>query len=342
MSKRRVTISDVAELAGVSYQTVSRVINDSPNVSSETRRRVQEVISDTGYRPSHIARSLVSARTATLGLVIPDISNPFFSALARGADQIASENEYSILLANTGEDASREQSLLNLLNERYVDGVIVCGSRLDDTSLFETLSPFEAAVLVNRRLEEEFVPAVVVDDVAGGRLITDHLLQMGHRAIGFVAGPRASYSGQQRLLGYRSSLAAAGIEPMPLWVQHCLPTTDAGEQATRQLLKSCPEITALFCYNDLVALGALRYCASTDRMVPSDISIAGYDDIMLANVVSPALTTCHVPRFEVGRLAASMLLDCIEKRVENCSEILIQPELIVRESTAADAVIDYR
>ena len=342
MSKKRVTISDVAELAGVSYQTVSRVINNNPNVSSKTRHRVKEIIADTGYKPSHIARSLARSRTATIGLVVPDISNPFFSSLARGADQIASEKEYSILLANTGEDAAREQALLNLLDERYVDGVIVCGSRLDDGSLFEALSQFDAAVLVNRRLDTGSIPAVNVDDVLGGTLITEHLLQMGHRAIGFVAGPPASYSGKQRLIGYQEALKAVGIEPQRHWIIHCLPTTSAGEVATSQLLKNSPELTALFCYNDLVALGALRYCTSVGRMVPSEISITGFDDIMLANVVSPALTTCHIPQIKLGNLAVTMLLDYINNEAEKCSEITVRPELVVRDSTAMNASKKFR
>lgn len=333
------TISDVAELAGVSYQTVSRVINDSPNVSSKTRLRVQEVISDTGYKPSHIARSLARSRTATIGLIVPDISNPFFSALARGADEIASGNDYSILLANTGEEAAREQGLLNLLQERYVDGVIVSGSRLDDDSLFNSLSQFEAAVLVNRRLVRGSIPSVNVDDALGGKLITEHLLQMGHRAIGFVAGPPSSYSGKQRLLGYRKAFKAAGISPQPQWVIPCLPTTSAGEEATSQLLEKCPELTALFCFNDLVALGALRYCASTGRIVPNDISIAGFDDITLADVVSPALTTCHVPQYKLGNLAVTALLEIINNQRAKDSEILVKPKLVVRKSTAMNVMV---
>jgi LacI family transcriptional regulator len=342
MSQRRVTISDVAELAGVSYQTVSRVINNSPNVSVTTRQRVEKIINETGYRPSHIARSLVTTRTATIGLVVPDISNPFFSAVARGADQVASENGYSILLCNTGEDAARETDVLSLLHERYVDGVIVCGARQDDAQLQKSLSQFDATVLVNRRLAGAMTPAVLVDDALGGAMITQHLLQLGHRAIGFVAGPAASYSSQQRLKGYQAALSAASIEPQPRWVRHCLPTSTAGEEAAQWLLTSCPELSALFCYNDLVALGALRACATAGHQVPADVAITGFDDIMLAGVVSPALTTCHVPRAELGSRAVAMLLDCIEDKVDTCDEIVIKPELVIRASTAVSEPAEYR
>ena len=341
MNQRRVTISDVAELAGVSYQTVSRVINNNPNVSAATRQRVQEIVAETGYRPSQIARSLVTARTATIGLIVPDISNPFFSAVARGADQVASEHGYSILLCNTGEDASREIDLLNLLDERYVDGVIVCSSRLEDARLKEALSPFRAAVLVNRRVEGGSIPAVLVDDVLGGYMITQHLLQIGHRAVGFVAGPAASYSGNQRLKGYKKALAGAGIEPQPDWVRHCLPTTTAGEETTNLLLTANPELTALFCYNDLLALGALRHCAAFGLQVPTDVAVTGFDDIMLAGVVTPGLTTCHVPRAEIGSRAVTMLLGCIDDELDRNDEIMIKPELIIRNSTVVQQLANY-
>ncbi len=333
MSRRRVTIDDVAKLAGVSYQTVSRVINNKPYVSETTRQRVQEVIAETGYRPSPIARSLVTARTATIGLVVPDISNPYFSAIARGVEQVAYSKNYNVLLCNTGEDASRELEVLHALDERYVDGVIVCGLREEDALLQEALVHFRAAVLVNRRFADETIPAIVVDDVLGGYLATQHLLQMGHTAVGFIAGPTTSYSGAKRLQGYEKALTEAGLERQIDWVQHCPPTVVGGQLATQTLLANHPEITALFCYNDLVAVGALRDCAAVGRRVPQDMAIVGYDDIMLATLVSPPLTSCHVPRVEMGSQAVSMLLNCINNETDRCDEIVVTPELVVRAST---------
>ncbi len=335
MSRRRVTIDDVANLAGVSYQTVSRVINNRPEVSDATRERVQKIIAQTGYRPSHIARSLATARTATIGLVVPDISNPFFSAIARGAEQVAAEHGYTILLCSTNEDVHREVEVLNLLHERYVDGVIVCGLREKDEPLQKVLSQFDAVVLVNRQFEGKSFPAVLVDDRLGGYLITRYLLEIGHISVGFLAGPIASYSGAARLKGYQQALIEAGIEYETGWVKHCLPTIVGGQEAIHTLLTLHPELSSIFCYNDLVALGALRGSEASGRHVPDDISIAGFDDIMLAGVVSPALTTCHVPRGEIGSRAVSMLLNCIDKDVKSCDEIIVEPELIIRASTVA-------
>lgn len=333
MTRRRVTIDDVADLAGVSYQTVSRVINDRPDVSDSTRERVQKIIEETGYRPSHIARSLATASTATIGLVVPDISNPFFSVIARGAEQVATEHGYSILLSSTGEETSREIEVLHMLEERYVDGVIVCGFRQQDEPLRQALSQFKAVVLVNRRLEGKSFPAVLVDDVLGGYLVTGHLLDQGHTAVGLLTGPSNSYSGSRRVEGYQKALVEAGIEPNPDWIRHCKPTYVHGERTAREFVGDHPQLTALFCHNDLVALGALKGCMGLGLDVPSDMAIAGFDDIMLAGVVSPALTTCHVPREEIGRRATDMLLNSLDQERTDFSDVVIKPRLVIRAST---------
>ncbi|MCB9445199.1 MAG: LacI family DNA-binding transcriptional regulator [Ardenticatenaceae bacterium] len=327
------TINDVARLAGVSYQTVSRVINNKPNVSNSTRKRIQKIITETGYRPSPIARSLATARTATIGLVVPDISNPYFSALARGVEQVAYAHNYSVLLCNTGEDASRELDVLRTLDEMYVDGVIVCGLRQADAPLQQALDCFRAFVMINRRFANKVTPAINVDDVLGGYLATTHLLDLGHTAIGYIAGPTTSFSGVRRLKGYEKALAEAGIHRKPGWVQYCTPTVAGGETAVRLLNTNHPEISALFCYNDLVAIGAMRDCLAQGRRIPEDMAIVGYDDIMLATLVSPPLTTCHVPREEMGSQAVTMLLSCINDEANMCNEIIITPELVIRAST---------
>ena len=333
MSRRRVTIDDVAKLAGVSYQTVSRVINNKPYVSAATKQRIQEVIEETGFRPSPIARSLVTARSATIGLVVPDISNPYFSAIARGVEQVAYTNNYNVLLCNTGEDASRELEVLHTLDERFVDGVIACGLRQEDAPLQQALAQFHGAVLVNRQFAEEAIPAVMVDDILGGYMAVQHLLELGHTAVAFLAGPTTSYSGARRLQGYKQALAEAGIEHQPGWIQHCPPTVAGGEAATQFLLTNHPEISALFSYNDLVAIGALRDCAAVGRRVPEDVAIVGYDGITMSALVSPSLTTCRVPRVDMGSQAVLMLLSCINDKTGSCGEMMVTPELVIRAST---------
>jgi LacI family transcriptional regulator len=328
----RVTITDVAREAGVSLMTVSRVINDKGEISAATRQHVLEVIERLGYRPSSIARGLATQRTGTLGLIVPDIANPFFSEVARGAEDRASAANYNLFVCNTDESPQHELAILASLEEKRVDGVILCSSRLPDNRLGAALKHHPAAVLVNRRRVAGDAGVILVADREGARMATEHLLGTGHRAVGFLAGPVTSYSGQQRADGYRAALAAAGMAYNPAWVRPCSAQVDGGRETARALLADCPELTALFCYNDLVAVGALLACAERGRRVPDEVAVVGFDDIPTAALVTPALTTCHVPRHELGERAMQLLLDRIDGCAEACDEIVIETELIVRAS----------
>jgi LacI family transcriptional regulator len=328
----RVTMADVAREAGVSSMTVSRVINNKGEVSPVTRQRVQEIIERLGYRPSGIARGLATQRTGTLGLVVPDVANPFFSDVARGVEHVAYAEGYNTFLCNTEEDPHRELAVLKSLEEKRVDGLVLCSSRLDDGELRAVVARHPTVVLVNRRLEGDRVRSVLVDDETGGRLATQHLLQAGHRAVGFLAGPPVSHSGRQRAEGYRAALAAVGLPYNPAWVRHCYPVVEGGQEAARELLTAHSELTALVCYNDLVAVGALQACADLGRQVPGDVAVVGYDDIPLSALVTPPLTTCRVPRYELGVQAVRLLLDQIDGCPDECDEIVLRPELTVRAS----------
>jgi LacI family transcriptional regulator len=328
----RVTISDVAREAGVSMMTVSRVINDKGEISPSTRQHVMEVIEQLGYRPSSIARGLATQRTGTLGLVVPDIANPFFSEVARGAEDRASAASYNIFVCNTDESPQHELAVLEALEEKRVDGVVLCSSRLPDDSLCVALEHHPAAVLVNRRPALASAGAILLADEQGARAATGHLIQAGHTSVGFLAGPMTSYSGQQRSKGYRAALAAAGISYNPAWVRSCSAQVEGGQATVLTLLTDCPELTALFCYNDLVAVGALLACAELGRRVPDDLAVVGFDDIPMAALVTPALTTCRVPRHELGEQAMKLLLDRIDGCAVQCDEIVLQTELIVRAS----------
>jgi LacI family transcriptional regulator len=328
----RITMADVAREAGVSLMTVSRVINNKVDVSPTTRQRVLEVVERLGYRPSGVARGLATKRTGTLGLVVPDVANPFFSEVARSAEHVAYAEGYNVFLCNTEEDIQRELTVLQSLEEKRVDGVVLCSSRLDDGELREVLAHHSAVVLLNRRLDEDGVGIVLADDATGGRVAVQHLLQAGHRAVGFLAGPSASHSGRQRANGYRAALDAAGLPYNSAWVRHCSPMVEGGQETAHELLTDHPGLTALFCYNDLVAVGALQACADLGRRVPDDLAIVGFDDIPLAALVTPPLTTCHVPRYELGAQAMRLLLDRIAGCPDVCVEIILQPELIVRAS----------
>jgi LacI family transcriptional regulator len=336
---RYVTLADVAREAGVSLMTVSRVVNNKEGVSQETRQLVQEIIQKLGYRPSSIARSLATHRTGTLGLIVPDVSNPFFSDITHGLEQVAFQEGYSVLLCDTDENPDRELDTLELLAEKRVDGVVVCCPRLDVVHLRTAILQHPAVVLINRQLAdaniEEFSDrfgAIIYDDQRGGELATNHLLNRGHQKIGFLAGPPSSSGARRRAKGYQATLAAAGIAYNPAMAPACPPTVEGGWEAARQLLTNHPEITALFCFNDLVAIGALQACAEFKRRVPDDLAIVGYDDIPMARLVTPALTTCRILREDTGRIATRLLIDRINGCAEACQDIVLQPELIIRAS----------
>ena len=328
----RVTISDVAREAGVSLMTVSRVVNDKGEISPTTRRRVLDVIEQLGYRPSSIARGLATQRTGTLGLVVPDIANPFFSDVARGAEDKACAAGYNVVVCNTDESPQRETAALESLEEKRVDGLLLCSSRLADKDLRVALDLHPSAILVNCHLEGYQVGVILLDDEGGAQIATHHLLQSGHQAVGFLAGPLASYSSRQRSKGYRAALEEAGMGYNPAWVRPCSYQVESGQATTRELLTDYPEITALFCYNDLVAVGALQACAELGRRVPEDLAVVGFDDIPMAALVTPSLTTCRVPRQALGEQAMQLLLDRISGCTEECEEVVLQTELVIRAS----------
>jgi LacI family transcriptional regulator len=331
----RITMSDVARQAGVSLMTVSRVINHKDDVSSDTRQRVLQIIKELDYRPSAIARSLATQETRTIGLVIPDVTNPFFADITRGVEQLAYAQGYHVFLCNAEEDPKRELGVIQSLEDKRVDGLILCSSRLDEERLTSLLARLPAAVLINRHLDgipDEFIVDVSLDDEFGGKIVTQHLLDRGHRQIGILSGPITSYSGQERVKGYHTAMLGIGVEPITSWVANCLPSVEGGIQATHALLNKHPELTALFCYNDLVAVGALQACIQINRRVPDDLAVVGYDDIPMAAMVTPALTTCRVERHQLGVKAVTALIDRIKGCQNGCDQIILQPELIIRQS----------
>lgn len=328
----RVTISDVAREAGVSLMTVSRVINDKEEISPATRQHVLAVIERLGYRPSGIARGLATQRTNTLGLVVPDMANPFFADVARGAEDQAYAEGYNVFVYNTDESPQRELAALQAMEERRVDGLVLCSSRLSGQDLTAALARHPAAVLVNCRLESLHVGTVLLADEEGGRAATEHLLHAGHRAVGFLAGPLASFSSRQRGAGYRAALRAAGLVANPVWVRPCSYQVASGRAAAHELLSDHPEVTALFCYNDLVAVGSLQACAEMGRRVPDDVAVVGFDDIPMAALVTPALTTFRVARYEMGQQAVQLLLGQTMGEPDAGERIVFQPELVIRAS----------
>jgi DNA-binding LacI/PurR family transcriptional regulator len=331
MGKDRCTIEDVADAAGVSIMTVSRAINGRPGVGTDVCRRVLETAESLGYRPSRVARGLAGRKTSTLGIVLPDISNPFFSILAKAATDVAREADKNVFIMNTDEDPALEKAALVSLAGEAIDGVIVAGSRLPVSALVSAVSRFDAAVLVNRDRSGPRVDGINVDDRAGTAEAVAYLIGIGRRCIGFIAGPRASLSGRRRFSGYRRELESSDLSFDPDLVERCMPTLDGGAAATASLLKREPAIDAIVAYNDLVAIGAMRALGEAGRSIPADVAVIGADDVPYAALVRPALTTMSVDISALGRGAMTRLLAIGEGETLEPSPA-IRPKLVRRES----------
>jgi len=327
-------MADVAREAGVSLQTVSRAINNKGEINEETRKGILEISNRMGFRPSGVARSLATKRTTTIGLVVTDITNPFFSGIARGIEDIAYSHSYNIFLCNTGEDVAREETALDSLLEKEVDGLILCSSRLEQANLEKRIKEFRYVVLINRNLDQPIngVATITIDDALGAEMAVSHFVSRGHKKIALLAGPQKSWSGKNRLQGYQASLKKHGLEYDPEIILYCDPDTQCGYQTTSQLLIKRSDVTAIIAYNDLVAVGALQACHELMRTVPDEIAIIGFDDIPLASYVTPPLSTIRIPKQEIGSAAMRTLIDAMETEEITSSKIIYKPELVLRSS----------
>ncbi len=332
--KKRPTISDVARIAGVSLMSVSRAVNNKPGLGEETRQHILRIADEIGYRPNQIARSLATRHTSTIGLMIPDVANPFFAQIARGAEDAAYENDYSVFLINTAEDIQREKSALDSLWQKEIDGAILCSPRLSLEALKPYLNRFPVTVLVNRELDSPIpnVATINVDDHLGAQKAVEHLVNAGRKRIALIAGPETSVSSQRRRDGYCLGLAASQRTFDPTLIESCPPTTAGGHDAALKLFSRAPSVNAIICFNDLVAVGAMQACTAQGWNVPTDIAVIGADDIPLASLVRPALSTLHVDQHEIGRQASSLIMEFLAGETPSRQTILVEPEFISRSS----------
>jgi DNA-binding LacI/PurR family transcriptional regulator len=310
---RSTTIRDVAERAGVSTATVSRALQGTAGVTPATRARVEAAAQALRYRPSGVARSLKLRATSTIGLIVTDIENPYFPQVIRAVEDSARERGYSVVLADGRRDQAREIQSLENLATREVDGLLIASSALTERHrswIEESPCP---VVIINGESSLPAVPAVLSDNRAGGQLAAGHVSGLGHRSICYVAAPRSSnVAVEERLGGVRSALLERGVAGASVRVVEGDGTVEGGERAAREALGRYPETTALICYNDLSAVGALHGLAAVGLRVPHDVSVVGFDDIEIAPYVLPPLTTIRQATDEMGRWAVMTLLDAIE------------------------------
>lgn len=330
--RRRPTIYDVARLAGVSTATVSRALNGTAAIAAPTRTAIEDAIEQLGYRPNPIARSLVTKSTQTIALLLPDITNPFYAELVSGAQQLLREHDQAMLLCTTGGDPGQEERYLRILRAKHVDGALVDGLVLPADRIAAFVEDGFPIVCLDRDVRSPLIPLVQVDNRLGARLATEHLLSLGHRRIAHVTGPHEPLS-DQRLAGYHEALAAAGVAPDPALETPGDFTEGGGHTAMRRLLESDARFTAVFCANDLTAMGALNAILASGRRVPADLSLIGFDDLRLAPYTSPPLTTIHQPAVEIAQHATGLLLRLIRGERPETMIHLFAPTLVRRGST---------
>lgn len=317
----------------MSFTTVSHVVNRTRPVSDDARLRVERAIAELGYFPSAVARALKTSQTRILGVIVPNITNPFFSELMRGIEDVCERGNYSVFLCNGDDDRERQARSLETLLERRVDGVLLATPTGPASALAKRLSSANMkTVVVDRNLPGVEADQVRIDHQAGARLAVDHLLALGHRRIACLAGPSNFAVSGARVGGWRKALARAGIKPAADWLLEGDFRAASGHELTRRVLAR-GDMTAIFASNDLLGIGALRAAAEQGWAVPKRLSIVGFDGIEMGAFTYPALTTVGYPIRSIGETAATVLIDRIAgRRTETC-EIVVAPEIILREST---------
>jgi LacI family transcriptional regulator len=335
-----VTIADVADRAGVSTATVSRVLSGSVKARAATRERVLSAVRDLGYRPSGVARSLKLQRTQTMGVILSDVENPYFAEMVRAIEDVARELDYVLLLCNGADDPEREAAYLEVLAERRVDGIIIATGGVGKRHARWLAHAPVPVVMVNTETPVPGIPTILSDNRDGGRLAAGLLIRLGHRELAHLSAPPAHAAAAPRLAGVRDALKAAGLGLDCLSIAEGDAHVAGGERAMAELLVSAPSVTGVVCYNDLTAIGALRALRAGGRRVPAEVSVVGFDNLDLSAYVDPPLTTIVQQKAPMARWAVEHLARLISsggqsRDGEGPEKVVRLPvSLLERESTA--------
>ena len=329
---RKPTLHDVASLARVSTRTVSRVVNNESGYSADTRARVEAAIEQLGYRPNLAARSLITNRTRTIGLVVTHLTDPFFPELADGVMRAARDRGYTMFLSSTEDHEPTQRDVLDSLASHGVEAAIVFPANGSDESLAEAANDGMPIVVIDHEMDHPNIGVVSSDIRRGAAMAVTHLIETGHRRIGMVASSRSPRSRRWREKGYEDAFGAAGHRVDQTMVARQPPTIAGGRAATATLLESNPDLTALFAYNDLMAIGAIAELKSLGRSVPDDVAVIGFDDIPLTEYVGPPITTVRLGRDRVGAAAVDLAIAMREDSEHRLEPIVIGVELVHRSS----------
>lgn len=334
---RAVTLRDVARLAGVHPGTASRALNEQtrPLVNAATARRVLDAAEQLRYRPNPIARGLKTNRSHTVGVIVPDLMNPLFAAIVRGIEDRLDRAGYTLLITNTDNDPDRERTQFEAMLARQVDGFITATAQRDHRLITEVVGPDAKVVLVNRRADDNALPAVAADDDRGVRLAVAHLVELGHRRIALLSGPQRLSTGLRRQQGFIAAMSERGLLVDPKLLDNSEAFTEIeGARVCRDLLGRGEPFTAIVAGNDLMALGCLDALEEAGLRCPEDVSVVGFNDIPFADRFRPPLTTVHIPHYQIGAAGGDLMLDMLRGTDVGRRQILLDPELVIRESTA--------
>jgi len=330
------TIKDIAREVGVSPSVVSRALNNKYGVKESTRQAILRVAKEIGYHPNAAARSLVTRRSETIGVIIPDISEPFYSRMIKGMEYIASKTGYTLLFSNSYESLEQSKVVQKMVEAQRVEGLIIVGSSRKEREYIQNLAdkgtPF---VVIERHYSDPKMNCIWIDNVAGGYIATKHLIECGHTRIAHITGDLDFEVAAERFEGYKRALEEAGIGFSPeLIVQGAFVWQD-GYHGMKTLLERNPRCTAVFVGNDVMAYGALQAIAEAGLSVPQDISVVGFDDLEFSSLTNPPLTTVRQPRYEMGRDAAKILVERLKSNSpqDKGMKICYPPEIIIRRST---------
>src|SRR5665811_718842 len=333
------TISDVAKLAGVSAMTVSRVINNSGYIGRETRSRVEAAVAELAYVPNALGRQLRSKRTKMLALVLTDIMNPFFTTIARGVEDVARAQGFSVMFCNTDESEAEEARYLLMLVQRQVDGVLLVPASTSGKSLRLLSSHHMPVVVIDRRIQSRQIDSVRSDSEAGAYTLTQHLIGLGHRRIAVLTGRRSVSTSIDRVAGYCRAMLDAGLElddDLVRYGQYNYGEYNQvdGNRMAQEVLAADPRPTAIFAANNFIAFGAMRSLRDAGFRVPEDVSIVAFDDLPVAWLSDPFMTVVDQPAYEIGRRAAELLLSRLDGTISGPGrEVILPSELIVRRSS---------
>lgn len=333
MKKKASTIRDVARAAGVSPATVSRFTNGTLDLPAATAERIQEAIRELDYRPNVLARNLSLGRSRTLGLVLPDIANPFFAQLASAAERQASDRNYHLILCSTENNPDRELEYLQQLQAKRLDGIVFLTEHAGHAPLAKRIVGIEHLVLVDEGIDGFTGPRIFSDNRRGGELATRHLLELGYRRIGFIGGPPDLMTARERREGYLQALRGAGLEADPDLQFGGPYRQGTGREGLTALLALPDPPKAVFAASDATAIGVLREARERGLRVPDDLSLVGFDGIAIGELLSPPLTTVAQQIEELGRQGVRALLEAVEKQGRRPKEVRLPIELLIRDST---------